>query len=168
MAIPMAICDGVVYAEEHSLGLRETIDDAIKDAQNAFDVYTNMTTIELRKNIIANIKSFLVGYNEELSKMAVFETKMGRVEDKIAKNKLVLEKTIGIEINEYKPKSAYFGDYGTTFLNEVPFGIIGCTTPSTNPVATVINNSITMLSSGNIVVFNVHPFEKNHQILQRC
>ncbi|MDP2905123.1 MAG: aldehyde dehydrogenase [Candidatus Omnitrophota bacterium] len=96
-----------------------------------------------------------------LAKMAVEETGMGRVEDKIAKNALVIEKTFGIEGREYKPSDAYFGDYGVTFLNGVPFGVIGAVTPSTNPGATIINNSITMLSSGNVVIFNTHPGAKN-------
>jgi propionaldehyde dehydrogenase len=41
-----------------------------------------------------------------------------------------------------------------------PYGVIGSITPSTNPTATIINNSISMVSAGNSVVFNPHPAAK--------
>ena len=115
----------------------------------------------MRKKIIANIRILLSKHNEILARMAVEETGLGRVEDKMAKNSLVIEKTPGAEGRQYVPNSAYLGDYGVTFLNGAPYGVIGAVTPSTNPAATIINNSITMLSAGNTVVFNTHPGAKN-------
>src|SRR6185369_9309895 len=38
-----------------------------------------------------------------------------------------------------------------------PYGVVGAVTPSTNPCATVINNTISILSAGNGVVFAPHP-----------
>jgi propionaldehyde dehydrogenase len=152
--------DVKVNLPENELGIRETVDEAVKDAGKAFLVYRDMS-FALRKNIIANIRTLLAGYNGMLAKMAVEETGLGRVEDKMAKNTLVIEKTPGIEGRQYVPNSAYLGDYGVTFLNGAPYGVIGAVTPSTNPAATIINNSITMLSAGNTVVFNTHPGAKN-------
>ena len=145
---------------EHEFGLYETVDEAAKDAKQAFEVYRTLK-IAVRKKIIANIRTFLSKHIEMLAKMAVEETGLGRVEDKIAKNALVIEKTAGIEGRDYKAAAAFFGDYGVTFINGVPFGVIGAVTPSTNPGATIINNSITMLSAGNVVIFNTHPGAKN-------
>ncbi|MCX6951684.1 MAG: aldehyde dehydrogenase, partial [Verrucomicrobia bacterium] len=80
--------------------------------------------------------------------------------DKIAKNTLVIEKTPGLEVRDFGMAATYAGDNGLTFLGKAPWGVIGAVTPSTNPGATIINNSITMLSAGNVVVFNTHPHAK--------
>jgi acyl-CoA reductase-like NAD-dependent aldehyde dehydrogenase len=144
---------------EKEYGICDTVDEAVKEAQNAFTYYQT-TTFTLRKNIIADIRTLLAKHKEELARMAVAETGLGRVEDKIAKNTLVIEKTPGMEIRDARPQPIFPGDYGLTFIGGVPFGVIGSVTPSTNPAATIINNSITMLSAGNTVVFNTHPGAK--------
>lgn len=145
---------------EFELGLRETVDEAVKDAKKAFEIYRD-TSFSMRKKIIANIRSLLFKNVELLARVAVEETGLGRIEDKIEKNMLVLDKTPGIDSRDYKPSAAFLGDYGVTFLSGAAFGVIGAVTPSTNPAATIINNSITMLSAGNVVVFNTHPGAKN-------
>jgi propionaldehyde dehydrogenase len=53
--------------------------------------------------------------------------------------------------------AAFSGDHGLTIEELAPWGVIGAITPSTNPAATVINNSISMLAAGNAVIFNAHP-----------
>jgi propionaldehyde dehydrogenase len=150
---------GVTLAEKQ-LGLCDTVDEAVREAKKSFDVYRDVSQ-ELRKKIIANIRKVLGERSDELARMAVEETGMGRVEDKMAKNRLVLEKTPGMEGMDYKPSSHFNGDYGITFLRGAPYSVIGAITPSTNPAATIINNSITMLSAGNIVIFNAHPSARN-------
>lgn len=79
---------------------------------------------------------------------------MGRADHKFLKNKLAYEKTPG---PEELTSTTITGDKGMTLLEYAPFGVIGTITPSTNPVATVINHSIAMLSAGNSVVFAPHP-----------
>ena len=154
------VTDSGLQLSEREFGLRETVDEAVQDARKAFEIYRD-ATIALRKKIITHIRGLLAMHNELLAQMAVMETGLGRVQDKIAKNTLVIEKTFGIEAREYKPTAAYFGDYGVMLMNGVPFGVIGAVTPSTNPAATIINNSIAMISAGNVVVFNAHPGAKN-------
>lgn len=152
--------DNDLNLPEKDLGIYETIEEAIQEAKKSFTIYRDISQ-QVRKKIIGNIRVFLSKHNEELAKLAVEETGMGRVQDKIAKNKLVLEKTPGIEGIDYKPSSHFAGDYGITFLRGAPYGVVAAITPSTNPAATVMNNSITMLSAGNTVVFNTHPGAKN-------
>lgn len=156
----MAVKSSDVELKDSDFGIVETVDEALKEAKNAFTIYRD-ASVALRNKIISNIRKFLSEHNEELARMAVEETGLGRVEDKMAKNTLVLEKTPGIESRQHKASSMFSGDYGMTFLNGVPFGIVGAVTPSTNPGATIINNSITILSAGNVVVFNAHPGAKN-------
>ena len=92
-----------------------------------------------------------------LAEMAVDETGMGRIEDKVRKNLLVADRTPGPE--SLYP-SAMTGDTGLTLVENAAWGVIASVTPSTNPAATVINNSISMLSGGNAVVFAPHPSAK--------
>jgi aldehyde dehydrogenase len=58
------------------------------------------------------------------------------------------------------------GDGGLSLFEFAPFGVIGSITPSTNPTATIINNTISMVAAGNAVVFNVHPSAKECSL--RC
>ena len=90
--------------------------------------------------------------------MAVDETGMGRVEDKITKHLLVAEKTPG---TEDLTTTAWSGDGGLTLVEQGPFGVIAAITPSTNPTATIFCNSIGMIAAGNSVVFAPHPAAKS-------
>ena len=82
------------------------------------------------------------------------ETGLGRAEDKVKKNRLVIDKTPGPEILQ---PSAWTGDRGLTLVERAPYGVFGVITPSTNPTSTIINNAIGLVSAGNAAVFNVHP-----------
>jgi propionaldehyde dehydrogenase len=82
------------------------------------------------------------------------ETGMGRVDDKISKKRLALEKTPG---PEFFRANAITGDHGLVLEELSPFGVIAAITPSTNPVASVFNNTICMIAGGNGVVFAPHP-----------
>ncbi|OQX95016.1 aldehyde dehydrogenase EutE, partial [candidate division KSB1 bacterium 4572_119] len=106
-----------------------------------------------RKKMLKNVQL--------LSEEAVAETGLGRVEDKIAKNRLVSEKTPGTE--DLFP-AARSGDHGLSLFECAPYGVIGAITPVTNPTSTIICNAIGMVAAGNGVVFNVHPFAKNTSI----
>jgi acyl-CoA reductase-like NAD-dependent aldehyde dehydrogenase len=89
-----------------------------------------------------------------LAQMCVEETGLGRYEDKLNKNLLAANKTPGVEILQ---PLAYSGDCGLTLTERAPYGVIAAITPVTNPIATIVCNSIGMLAGGNAVVFNPHP-----------
>lgn len=89
-----------------------------------------------------------------MSRMAVEETEIGRVEDKITKNTAAAKYTPGIE---NLPTEAKTGEHGLSLVEYCPFGVIGAITPTTNPTETIINNSISMIAGGNTVVFSPHP-----------
>lgn len=55
---------------------------------------------------------------------------------------------------------AVTGDAGMAVVEWAPVGLVGSITPTTNPTSTIINNTISILSAGNAVVFNVHPSAK--------
>jgi acyl-CoA reductase-like NAD-dependent aldehyde dehydrogenase len=137
-------------------GIFDDLDSATAAAMGAFEIWRE-TPLETRDRVIEAMRETTRRHAEELSRLAVEETKLGRVEDKIKKNLLCANKTPGTEI--LRPV-AFSGDHGLMITERAPFGVIGAITPTTNPTETIINNSIGMVAGGNSVVFNVHPSAK--------
>ncbi len=144
-------------AVAQGLGIFSTIDEAVSAAAAAQPLYVALK-LDVRARIIAAMRKTMLENCDALAKAAHEETGFGRYEDKIVKNRLVTEKTPGLE--DLAP-IATTGDHGLTLVEPAPFGVIGAITPVTNPTSTIICNSIGMLAAGNSVVFNVHPFAKN-------
>lgn len=140
-----------------STGIYPDVDSAVEAAQRAYEALNEMP-IAIRKDIIAHMRQAGRENALVLSQAAWEETGMGRVEDKVQKNLLNANKTPG---PEYLDTQAWSGDGGLTIVEYAPYGVIGSITPSTNPTSTIINNSISMISAGNAVVFNTHPGAKD-------
>ena len=130
-----------------------TLDEAVAVAKSAQTQWAALP-IDTRKRAIAEVRVVLRRHVEELARLAHDETGLGRYEDKVSKNRLVIDKTPG---PEYLDATAFTGDDGLALIEYAPYGVIGSITPTTNPSETVINNGIAMLSAGNAVVFNPHP-----------
>jgi len=142
--------------EKNTSGVFSNLNSAVIAADQAFHEFKNLS-LESRKLIIENIRKASLENNEMLAKMAHDETGMGRFVDKIFKNELGIFKTPGVE--DIQPE-AYSDDSGLTLVEKAPYGVIGSITPSTNPVVTIISNTIGMIAAGNAVVFNPHPSAK--------
>ena len=134
-------------------GVFGSIDDAIDAAEKA---HLNLVDVQLetRRKIVEAMRRISCEHAEELSRLALDETGLGRYEDKVNKNLLAATRTPGVE--DLEP-DAVSGDHGLTVVERAPYGLIGSITPSTNPSETVINNAIGMVAGGNSVVFNPHP-----------
>jgi acyl-CoA reductase-like NAD-dependent aldehyde dehydrogenase len=137
-------------------GIFSNLDSAVNASDLAYKEFVQLS-LETRKEIIANMRKVSLTNNELLSKMASEETGMGRWQDKMLKNELAINKTPGAE--DIVPE-AFSDDHGFTLVENAPYGVIGSITPSTNPTATIISNSIGMIAAGNAVVFNPHPSAK--------
>jgi aldehyde dehydrogenase len=135
-------------------GVFNTLEEAVAAADKASK---DISTIATREKVVNVIRRAARTNARRLAEMAVDETGMGRIEDKVKKNLLVAERTPGPEILY---PSAISGDAGLTLVENAPWGVIASVTPSTNPAATIINNAISMISGGNTVVFAVHPSAK--------
>ncbi len=137
-------------------GIFATIDDAVAAANTAFRAFGSMG-LDGRRVIIEAIRQSMLDHAEQLARMAHQETHLGRYEDKIVKNRLVTTKAAGPEDLEVE---AVTGSLGMMVTEFAPFGVVAAITPVTNPTSTVINNTISIVSAGNAVVFNAHPGAK--------
>jgi len=99
-----------------------------------------------------------------LAQMAVEETGMGIVEDKVIKNHYASEyiynqyrdvKTCGV-IEEDKA-------YGTKKIAE-PIGVVGAVIPTTNPTSTAIFKALICLKTRNAIIISPHPRAKKSTI----
>jgi len=143
-------------AAELGDGIHATIDQAVAAATTAFQAFGSMG-MDGRRVIIEAVRHSMLEHAEHLARMAHQETHLGRFEDKIVKNRLVTTKAVGPEDLEVE---AVTGSLGMMITEFAPFGVVAAITPVTNPTSTVINNTISIVSAGNAVVFNAHPNAK--------
>jgi acyl-CoA reductase-like NAD-dependent aldehyde dehydrogenase len=141
-------------------GVFADINSATKAARKAHESLLTMT-LKQRNKIIGNIRVKMLEHAQDLAQRAWEETGLGRLDDKIIKNRLVAEKTPGTEA---LVPWARTGDRGLTLMELAPYGVIGAITPVTNPTSTIICNTIGMIAAGNSVVLNVHPSAKTVSI----
>ncbi|MGN0678556.1 MAG: bifunctional acetaldehyde-CoA/alcohol dehydrogenase [Oscillospiraceae bacterium] len=132
----------------------------VRAAQKKFATYTQeqVDKIFLAAATAANKQRI------PLAKMAVEETGMGIVEDKVIKNNYASEyiynaykdtKTCGvIERDEA---------YGVTKVAE-PIGVVGAVIPTTNPTSTAIFKTLICLKTRNGIIISPHPRAKNSTI----
>lgn len=147
-----------------SLGVFDDMNDAVEAAYDAFQQFKERSK-QCRKKIIDSVRKMTLDHKEEFAKMTVEETKMGRVEHKIAKLVNAAIHSPGVE---YLQPAAWSGKNGLALDEYAPFGVIGNITPSTHPGPTMINNIIIQLAGGNTIAFNPHPSAKkvNAKVIQ--
>jgi propionaldehyde dehydrogenase len=154
-------------------GVFSNIEDAILAAEKTYKSLSKDYSMKDRQKYIDAMKDYVLRDKYNLAKMVVEETKLGNYESKIQKHELAA-RTPG---TESLTQSVRTGDTGLSLIEMAPFGVIGATTPVTNPTETVISNSIAMIAGGNTVVYNVHPssinscmyvVDKLNTVIQEC
>jgi aldehyde dehydrogenase len=137
-------------------GLFTDVNEAVAAAREAFDRLSRMTIAD-RKRIIDHIRRIAGDQCVELGTMEMEETKIGRLEHKIEKLKVLGEMTPGVE---FMKSEVFSGDHGLAVIEHAPFGVIGAITPVTHSLPTLTGNAINMIAAGNTVVCNPHPSGK--------
>ncbi|MEM8734538.1 MAG: aldehyde dehydrogenase family protein [Planctomycetota bacterium] len=126
---------------------------AVAAARTAFEQLRNRP-MEDRKKAIEHIRRISIENAVELGTMEMNETKIGRLEHKIAKLETLGKLSPG---TEFMSTQAYSGDKGLAVIEHAPFGVIGAITPVTHSLPTITGNAVSMLAAGNTVVVNPHP-----------
>lgn len=106
-----------------------------------------------REKIVQIVKRLCYEKAQEWGKLEFAETRIGRVEHKVAK----LVGIPQIPGTEWLSPHGMSGDHGITMEENCPFGVIGAITPVTHSIPTIAGNIISMVAAGNTVVFNAHP-----------
>ena len=152
--------------EQMTVGLVDTVPAleeklaALRTAQAKFATYT-------QEQVDCIFRAAALAANQAripLAKMAVAETGMGVVEDKVIKNNYAAEyiynaykdtKTCGV-VEEDKA-------FGTKRIAE-PIGVIAAVIPTTNPTSTAIFKTLISLKTRNAVLISPHPRAKKSTI----
>ena len=152
--------------EQMAVGLVDTVSAleeklaALRTAQAKFATYT-------QEQVDCIFRAAALAANQAripLAKMAVAETGMGVVEDKVIKNNYAAEyiynaykdtKTCGV-VEEDKA-------FGTKRIAE-PIGVIAAVIPTTNPTSTAIFKTLISLKTRNAVLISPHPRAKKSTI----
>jgi aldehyde dehydrogenase len=151
---PNASC-GCNGSSSSSSGQRGVFDCVTKAAESANDAHLKLKKLGVagRAKVIEIVKHLAVSNAEPWGRFEMEETKIGRVDHKIAK----LQITKNVPGTEWLQPYAMSGDGGITLEEYAPFGVIGAILPVTHSVPTLTGNVINMVAAGNSIVFNPHP-----------
>jgi len=139
--------------------LESTI-NRVREAQKEFATFS-------QEKVDSIFKAAAMAANQariRLAKMAVEETGMGVIEDKVIKNHFAAEYIY----NKYKDEKTCGvieedASYGIKKVVE-PIGIVGAVIPTTNPTSTAIFKSLISLKTRNGIIFSPHPRAKKSTI----
>ncbi len=109
--------------------------------------------VAARSKVVDIVKSMAEANAEEWGRIELEETKIGRLDHKIEKLKII-KLVPGVEWLTPYGRS---GDHGITLEEYTPFGVVGAITPSTHSIPTLSGNIVNIVAAGNAVVFNPHP-----------
>lgn len=149
------VCGLVDSVEALQLKINE-----VREAQRIFASYTQEKVDEIFKAAALEANKQRIA----LAKMAVEETGMGIVEDKVIKNHYAAEyiyntykdtKTCGV-LEEDK-------SFGIKKIAE-PIGLVAAVIPTTNPTSTAIFKTLLALKTRNGIIISPHPRAKNATI----
>jgi len=132
------------------------LEKLVSQARAAAAVFTQFTQEDVDRIVKPMVLAGL-GQAQHLARLAVKETKLGVMEDKVIKNMVATEfaynyvkdkRTVGI-IREFPERNL-------VELAE-PIGVIFSLTPITNPTSTVLFKCIMAIKTRNAVIFSPHP-----------
>ncbi|NME83903.1 bifunctional acetaldehyde-CoA/alcohol dehydrogenase [Clostridium sp. SM-530-WT-3G] len=134
--------------------------EELRKAQKQFAEYTQEQVDKIFRQA-----ALAANHNRiRLAKMAVEETGMGIVEDKVIKNHFAAEYIY----NKYKDMKTCGvleedNTYGVTKIAE-PIGVIAAIVPTTNPTSTAIFKTLIALKTRNAIIISPHPRAKKATI----
>jgi aldehyde dehydrogenase len=133
-------------------GVFQDANEACAAAQDAFE-QLRKKGVAARAKVVEIVKLLADSNAEEWGRIELEETKIGRLDHKIEKLKII-KLVPGVEWLHPDGRS---GDHGITLEEYTPFGLVAAITPSTHSIPTLSGNIVNIVAAGNSVVFNAHP-----------
>jgi len=133
-------------------GVFATVNDAVaaaKESQKALAA----RGLDDRARMVSIIRGLCETHAEEWGRAEMEETKIGRLDHKIEKLKLV-KRVLGVEALHTDARTDVDG---YCLIEPAPWGVIAMALPATHSAPTLAGNAINVLAAGNVPVFSPHP-----------
>ena len=145
-------CTKRTPAASGNLGVFQDAASAAAAAREAFEAL-RLKGMAGRRVVVDIVKRICTAKDEEWGQLEFAETKIGRLEHKIAK----LQGIKNLPGVEWLQPYGMSGDHGISMEEFTPFGVVGAITPVTHSIPTLACNIVNIVAAGNTVVFNAHP-----------
>lgn len=149
---PAPVASSAPAAAAGQDGVFDSVDQAVDAAFKAQKRVADMS-LDDRKRMTDLIVSICYDRREELGKMEMDETHVGRLDHKIQK----LTNMKYVQSVEALHTLARTDTTGLCLIERAPWGVIGMMLPVTHSVPTMAVNAINVLAAGNTAVFGPHP-----------
>jgi aldehyde dehydrogenase len=133
-------------------GVFSTVDEAVNAAYEAQKRVAALSLDE-RGKLVDIIVRICNDRREELGRMEMEETKVGRLDHKILKL-TNMRFVLSVEAMRSEARS---DTTGLCIIEHAPWGVIGMMLPVTHSVPTMASNAINILAAGNTAIFGPHP-----------
>ncbi|GCF95557.1 succinate-semialdehyde dehydrogenase [Enterococcus florum] len=136
-----------------------TIEEMVQQARVAMEEISEYDQAQVDKMLYAMSKA-VFEQAEPLAKLAIEETRLGRLDHKIGKNQGMATNIFAALKN--KPSVGVLREIPEEGLIEMghPVGVIGSVTPTTNPTITPLGNGLMALKGRNAMIVSPHPRSK--------
>jgi len=130
------------------------VEKLVKNAKKAAAAFNSLDQLEVDR-IVAAMTRAGVANERKLAEMAVEETGIGNVEDKVIKNHFGTQ--VVYDYMRGKPSVGIIEEEDGILTIAEPFGIIAAITPTTNPTSTTMFKSLISLKGRNVIILGFHP-----------
>lgn len=144
---------------DRDLAMIQEVRDLVRTANKAQKALGDMSQEQIDRVVTAMCEA---GARDavRLAEMAVEETGIGRVEDKVLKN-LFATAYLYEHIKDMKTAGVIAHDQQNGIVEiAVPMGVVAAVSPTTNPTSTALNNAIIAIKARNALVLSPHPRSK--------
>jgi aldehyde dehydrogenase len=133
-------------------GVFATVGAAVAAAREA---QPRLAALDLtaRGEVVGLIRRLCAEHAEEWGRLELEETRIGRLDHKIEKLRLIRH-VLGVEALKTKVRS---DATGTCLIEPAPWGVVAMALPATHSAPTLASNAINVLAAGNAAVFSPHP-----------
>lgn len=138
---------------------KKMIEEMVSKARVAMEKISEYDQAQVDE-MLAAISKIIFDQAEPLAKLAIEETRLGRLDHKIGKNINMATNIYGSLKN--KPSVGILREIPEEGLIEIghPVGVIGSVTPTTNPTITPLGNGLMALKGKNAMIVSPHPRSK--------